>query len=173
VRSDLITVLRTVRSNRGSHGSLLFSYKAVFEAKRTAKMSGSRFSWSDRTVRSGFQNLGVELGPLVKSYELSNEWTAEHLSPNTSDNTREVFASSFSGPNRKLNPSTRGGRTRVRIKSVTRTSQGKGETKILGVKRNVRVAFEEDEECGRGKKQAVEVAYVQTAEADSQPRRHQ
>ena len=57
VRSGMITVLRTVRSDRGSHGSMLFSHRAVLEAKRTAKMNGSRFFWSDRTVRSGFQNL--------------------------------------------------------------------------------------------------------------------
>ena len=50
------TVLRTVRSDRGSHGSLLFSSRTVLDAKRTAKMSGSRFFRSDRTVRSGFHN---------------------------------------------------------------------------------------------------------------------
>ena len=43
VRSSLITVLRTVRSDCGSHGSQLFSHRAVLKAKRTAKMSGSRF----------------------------------------------------------------------------------------------------------------------------------
>ena len=37
---------------------LTFSHRAVFEAKRTTKMSGSRFSQSNRMVRSGFQNLG-------------------------------------------------------------------------------------------------------------------
>jgi len=56
VRSGLITVLRTVRFDRGLQGSLLFSHRVVFEVKRTAKMNGSRFSRSDRTVRSGFQN---------------------------------------------------------------------------------------------------------------------
>ena len=50
------TVLRTVRSESNSHGSLIFSHRAILEAKRTTKMSGSRFSRSDRTVRSGFQN---------------------------------------------------------------------------------------------------------------------
>ena len=34
----------------------VFFHGAVLEAKRTAKMSGSRFFWWDRTVRSGFQN---------------------------------------------------------------------------------------------------------------------
>ena len=58
VRSDLIMVLRIVKSNHGSHGSLLFSHRAVLEAKRTAKMSGSRFSQSNRMVRSEFQNHG-------------------------------------------------------------------------------------------------------------------
>ena len=57
VRNGLITVLRTMRSDRGSHGSLLFSHRVVLEAKRTTKMSGLRFSRSDRTVRSRFQNL--------------------------------------------------------------------------------------------------------------------
>ena len=59
VRNGLITVLRTVRADRGSHGFLFFSHREVLEAKRTAKMSGSRFSRSDRTVRSGFQNLAA------------------------------------------------------------------------------------------------------------------
>ena len=56
VRSGLITVLKTVRSDRGSHGSLLLSSRTVLDAKRTAKMNGSRFFRSDRTVRSGFHN---------------------------------------------------------------------------------------------------------------------
>ena len=60
VRSGLITVLKTVRSNRSSHGSLLFSYRAILETKRTTKMSGLRFSQSDRTIRSWFQNLDKE-----------------------------------------------------------------------------------------------------------------
>ena len=51
VRSGLITVLKTVRSDRGLHGSLLLSSRTVLDAKRTAKMSGSRFF--GRTVRSG------------------------------------------------------------------------------------------------------------------------
>ena len=53
------TVLRTVRSNCGLHESLLFSSRTVLDAKRTTKMNSSRFSWSDRTVQSGFQNLGL------------------------------------------------------------------------------------------------------------------
>ena len=60
VRSSLIMVLKTVRSNRGSYGSLLFSYRAILETKRTTKMSGLRFSQSDRTIRSWFQNLDKE-----------------------------------------------------------------------------------------------------------------
>ena len=56
MRSGLIIVLRTVRSDCGSHESLFFSHRVVLEAKRTAKMSGLRFSQSDRIVRSGFQN---------------------------------------------------------------------------------------------------------------------
>ena len=58
VRSSLVTVLRTVRFDRSSYRSLLFSHGAVLEAKRTTKMSSSRFSQSDHTVQSGFQNLG-------------------------------------------------------------------------------------------------------------------
>ena len=61
MRNGLITVLRTVRSDRGSHGFLLFSHGAVLEAKRTVNMNGSRFFRSDRTVRSGFQNLVEEM----------------------------------------------------------------------------------------------------------------
>ena len=60
VRSGLITVLKTVRSDRGSHGSLHLSSRTVLDAKRTAKMSGSRFFRSDRTVRSGFHNHACE-----------------------------------------------------------------------------------------------------------------
>ena len=60
MRSGLITVLRTVRFDCGSHRSLLFSHRAVLEAKRTAKMNGSRFFQSDHTVWSGFQNLVIE-----------------------------------------------------------------------------------------------------------------
>ena len=59
MRSGLIMILRTVRSDCGSHGFLLFSHRAILEAKRTAKVSDSSFSRSDRTVRSGFQNLGI------------------------------------------------------------------------------------------------------------------
>ena len=61
VRSGLITVHKTVRSDRGSHGSLLLSSRTVLDAKRTAKMSGSRFFRSDRTVRSGFHNHGQDM----------------------------------------------------------------------------------------------------------------
>ena len=57
VRSGLITVLRIERSDRGSYGFLLFSYRAVLDAKRTVKMNGLRVFRSGRTVRSGFQNL--------------------------------------------------------------------------------------------------------------------
>ena len=57
VRSGLITVLRTGRSDRGSHGFMFFSHRAVLDAKRTVKMNGLRVFRSDRTVRSGFQNL--------------------------------------------------------------------------------------------------------------------
>ena len=41
------------------HGSLLFSHRVVLEAKRTAKISGSRFFQSDCTVQFGFQNLDL------------------------------------------------------------------------------------------------------------------
>ena len=58
VRSGLITVLRARRSDHGSHGFLFFSHRAVLDAKRTVKMNGLRVFRSDRTVRSGFQNLG-------------------------------------------------------------------------------------------------------------------
>ena len=52
----------------------------------------------------------AELGPLVKNYDLGNGWSTEHFGPNVCDNVKEVSASSFSGPNQKLNPSPRGGR---------------------------------------------------------------
>ena len=64
------------RENRSDHGSQnrvvrprfarvpVFSHRTVLKAKRTAKINGSRFFRSDRTVRSGFQNLanGFQIG---------------------------------------------------------------------------------------------------------------
>ena len=52
-----VTVLRTVRSDHGLHGSLLFSHRTVLEAKNSAKLRGSQFFRLDRTVRSGFKTL--------------------------------------------------------------------------------------------------------------------
>ena len=72
MRSSLVTVLRTVRSNRDSHGSLLFSHRAVLEAKRTEKMSSSRFSRSNHTVQSGFQNHGNFYKIYIKNNHFSN-----------------------------------------------------------------------------------------------------
>ena len=63
VRIVLITVLRTVRSDRGSDGSLFFAHITVLEAKRTVKMNDSRFFQSDRTVRSVFHNLAYIIDP--------------------------------------------------------------------------------------------------------------
>ena len=44
-------VLRTIRFDHGSHGSLLFSHRTVLEAKKTSKLMNSRFF--GRTIRSG------------------------------------------------------------------------------------------------------------------------
>ena len=41
------------------HTSSCFFHRTVLEAQRIAKINSSRFFWSDRTVRSGFQNLGL------------------------------------------------------------------------------------------------------------------
>ena len=41
-------------------GHCFFSHRAVLEAKKTAKLRGPRFSQSDHTVQSGFQNLALE-----------------------------------------------------------------------------------------------------------------
>ena len=57
MRSSLITVLRTMGFDCGSHKSLFFPHRAVFETKRIAKMNRLRFFRSDRMIRSGFQNL--------------------------------------------------------------------------------------------------------------------
>ena len=73
----------------------------------------------------------AELGPLVKNCDLGNGWSAEHFGPNACDNVKEVSASSFSDPNRKLNPSPRGGRIQTRVQPVTRTNKGKSDSKIL------------------------------------------
>ena len=61
MRSGLITVLKIVQLNRDSNGSLLFGHKPILKHKRTVIVRGSRFSRSDRTVRSGFQNLDYRL----------------------------------------------------------------------------------------------------------------
>ena len=49
--------VRTSKTGHGSHRSLLFSYKAILKAKKTAKLRGSQFSWLVRTIWSKFQNL--------------------------------------------------------------------------------------------------------------------
>ena len=69
-RSGSITVLRTVRLNRGSNGSLHFWHRPVLEHKRTVMVRGSRFFRSDRTVRSGFQNLVKDMTLTENSYFL-------------------------------------------------------------------------------------------------------
>ena len=53
-----VLVLRIVRSDSASYGSLLFSYRAILEIKKATKLRSSRFFRSDRMVRFGFQNLG-------------------------------------------------------------------------------------------------------------------
>ena len=65
MRSGLVTVLRTMRSNRGAHESLFFFYKAVLETKRIVKITVRDFS--GRTVQSdlGFktlQSIAIGLG---------------------------------------------------------------------------------------------------------------
>ena len=52
-------VLRTVRFNLGSYGSMFFWHKEVLKVKRTEKMRGSWLTESDRTVRSGFKTMLV------------------------------------------------------------------------------------------------------------------
>ena len=61
MRSGLVTVLRTLRSDHGLHGSLLFSHRAVLEAKRTAKMNNSIFFWLDLRSCPGFKTLIVSV----------------------------------------------------------------------------------------------------------------
>ena len=62
-------VLRIVLSDHGSHGSMPFSYRAVLEAKKTAKLKDSRFFRLDCTVRSGFQNLGQNQVSCIKQLD--------------------------------------------------------------------------------------------------------
>ena len=45
------TVFKSVRLNRGLHGSLSFSYIPVFEVKRTVLVNGFRLTSFDRMVR--------------------------------------------------------------------------------------------------------------------------
>ena len=54
---ELVTVHRTERSDHGPDGSMLFSHGTVLHLKLSVKVNGSRVSRSDRTVRSGFNNL--------------------------------------------------------------------------------------------------------------------
>ena len=56
--SEPIMVHRTRRSDRGPDSSMLFLHGMVPYLNRTVKLNGSRVSWSDRTVRSEFNNLG-------------------------------------------------------------------------------------------------------------------
>ena len=55
--SELVTVHRIGWSDRGPDGSMLFSHGTVPYLKRTVNLNGSGVSRSDRTVRSGFNNL--------------------------------------------------------------------------------------------------------------------
>ena len=48
-------------SYHGSHGSLLFSHRAVLETKMTAKLRGSRFFRLDCTVWFEFQNYETKI----------------------------------------------------------------------------------------------------------------
>ena len=52
-----VTVHRPGRSDRGPNGSMLFSHGTVPYLKWTVNLNGSRVFRSDRTVRSGFNNL--------------------------------------------------------------------------------------------------------------------
>ena len=75
-----ITVHRTGWSNRGPDGSMLFSHGMVPYLKRTVKLNGSWVSRSDRTVRSGFNNLGQRAlnFKLKTSNHTSNLETSRH-----------------------------------------------------------------------------------------------
>ena len=58
--SEPVTVHRTGRSDRGPDGSMLFSHGTVPYLNPTVNLNGSRVFRSDRTVRSGFNNLGKD-----------------------------------------------------------------------------------------------------------------
>ena len=108
---------------------------------------------------------------LIKDLALGFGGSTEITGPKGGYVAKEISASSFSGPNRKVNPSPRGSRIRNKDKSTTRNNKGKSVSQV-GLKRDARVAFEEGV-CGGGKRQAVEDVSVQTAAAGAQPRRHQ
>ena len=114
----------------------------------------------------------AEPGFLVKDFALGFGGSTEHIGPNGGNSAKEISASSSSGPNRKVNPSPRGGRIWNKVKPITRNNKGKIASQI-GLKRDARAAFEEEGECGGGKRQAVEDISIQTAAAGAQPRRHQ
>ena len=58
--SEPVTAHRTGRSDRGLDGSMLFSHGTVPYLKPTVNLNGSRVFRSNRTVRSGFNNLGMD-----------------------------------------------------------------------------------------------------------------
>ena len=58
--SEPVTVHRIGQSDRGLDGSMLFSHGTVPYLKPTVNLNGSRVFRSNRTVRSGFNNLGMD-----------------------------------------------------------------------------------------------------------------
>ena len=60
MRSGLITVLRTMRLDRSSNGSLLFWHRPVLKTKRIVFVRGSQLTQLDRTVRFRFKNLAYD-----------------------------------------------------------------------------------------------------------------
>ena len=62
MRSDLITVLSTVRLDHSSNGFLLFWHRLVLKTKRTVFVRASQLTRSDRMVWFGFKNLGYTKG---------------------------------------------------------------------------------------------------------------
>ena len=53
--SESVTVHRTVRSDCGLDGSMLFSHGMVLHLKRSIEVNGLRVSRLDRTVQFGFK----------------------------------------------------------------------------------------------------------------------
>ena len=83
--SEPVTVHRTGRSDRGPDGSMLFSHGTVPYLKPTVNLNDSRVLRSDRTVRSGFNNLAYQgINPFTR---MGSIWCEKKKKQKTKSNS--------------------------------------------------------------------------------------